>query len=88
MIKVAEASTTIFKGGAFSDLPVQFELFQNYPNPFNPSTTINFALPEQSDVTIRIYDVMGRRIATLMDENRLAGYHNVVWDARRVASET
>jgi hypothetical protein len=86
----ADASTTITVSteDEIADLPVQFELFQNYPNPFNPSTTINFALPEQSDVTIRIYDVMGRRIATLLNENRTAGYHNVVWDAGSVASGT
>lgn len=86
----ADASTTITVSTEddVADLPVQFELFQNYPNPFNPSTTINFALPEQSDVTIRIYDVMGRQIATLMNENRPAGYHNILWDAGSVASGT
>jgi hypothetical protein len=86
----ADASTTITVSteDGVADMPIQFELFQNYPNPFNPSTTINFALPEQSDVTIRIYDVTGRRIATLLNENRPAGYHNIVWDAGSVASGT
>lgn len=83
----ADASTTItVSNDDLADLPERFELFQNYPNPFNPSTTINFALPEQSDVIIRIYDVMGRRVATLLDENRPAGYHNIVWNAGSVAS--
>ena len=86
----ADASTTITVSteDEVADLPVQFELFQNYPNPFNPSTTINFALPEQSDVTIRIYDVTGRQIATLLNESKPAGYHNIVWDAGSVASGT
>ncbi|HKL16360.1 MAG TPA: T9SS type A sorting domain-containing protein, partial [Balneolaceae bacterium] len=79
---------TVSNEEIISGLPDSFELFQNYPNPFNPSTTINFALPEQSDVTIRIYDVMGRQIATLLNENRPAGYHNIVWDAGSVASGT
>lgn len=87
---VADASTTITVSTeeGVVDLPLQYELFQNYPNPFNPSTTINFALPEQSDVTIQIYDVTGRRVATLLNENRPAGYHNITWNAGSVASGT
>lgn len=86
----ADAYTTITVSteDGVADMPVQFELFQNYPNPFNPSTTINFALPQQSDVMIRIYDVMGRQITTLLDENRPAGYHNIVWYAGSAASGT
>jgi hypothetical protein len=84
----ASTSITVSTEEGVADLPMQYELFQNYPNPFNPSTVINYSLPEASDVTIRIYDVMGRRIATLLNEKQTAGWHNVTWNAGSVASGT
>lgn len=90
MKTVADATTriTVSVDDEFSDLPVRYELFQNYPNPFNPSTNIPFALPEQADVTITVYDIMGRRVATLLNETRPAGWHNIAWNASSVASGT
>jgi hypothetical protein len=67
-------------------LPVEFELLQNYPNPFNPLTTIRFNLPEQAHVNIAIYDILGRRVETLVDGDRTAGYHQVTWNASGFAS--
>jgi len=62
-------------------LPQQFELYQNYPNPFNPSTTINFELPGAGWVNLVIYDVTGREVATLIDEQGLGGRHSMNWIA-------
>ncbi len=63
--------------------PVAFRLEQNYPNPFNPSTTINFALPQQAQVTLEVYNMLGQRVATLVSGEELtAGHHNVVWNGR------
>lgn len=59
--------------------PVALELGQNYPNPFNPETTIGFGLPEAGHVRLEIYNVLGQRIRTLVDDNRPAGQHEVVW---------
>jgi hypothetical protein len=59
-----------------------FELYPNYPNPFNPTTTIRFSLPEANRVSLRIYNSMGQLVRTLLSENRDAGYHWVVWDAK------
>ena len=64
----------------------KFSLDEAYPNPFNPSTTINFGLPIESDVTILIYDLQGRKVATLIEGNVSAGYHTVVWDANAYSS--
>ncbi|MFQ5496092.1 MAG: T9SS type A sorting domain-containing protein, partial [Phycisphaerae bacterium] len=61
-------------------IPGRFDLGQNYPNPFNPATTIRFALPVRTHVRLTVYDVAGRRVATLVDETRPAGAHRVVWD--------
>ncbi|MFQ5485275.1 MAG: T9SS type A sorting domain-containing protein, partial [Desulfobacterales bacterium] len=63
-----------------------FQLDQNYPNPFNPVTTIRFHISIHSKVTLTIYDVIGREIATLVDNRITAGPHEVEWNAKGVAS--
>jgi hypothetical protein len=69
-----------------SGLPRAFALSQNYPNPFNPSTTIKFELPEAADVQMEVFDLTGRKVATLVQERRNAGYHQVNFNASRLAS--
>ncbi len=61
-------------------IPTQFNLFQNYPNPFNPSTIISYTLPKQSVVTIKIYDVLGREVKTLLSSEQPAGVHKIEWN--------
>ncbi len=63
-----------------------YELFQNYPNPFNPNTKINFALPKQGFVTLKIYDITGREIKTLVNEVKQAGYYTVDFNASHLSS--
>ena len=67
-------------------LPTDYQLQQNYPNPFNPTTTIEFALPKQSDVKLVVYDASGRVVEELVNGNYQAGYHKVVFDASKLAS--
>jgi hypothetical protein len=67
-------------------LPGDYSLSQNYPNPFNASTTIRYALPEEAEVTIEIYDILGRRIETLVVGKHPAGSHTVVWEAKNTPS--
>jgi len=57
-----------------------FQLYQNYPNPFNPAITIKFNLPKTSYVTLKIYNILGQEIRTILYEHREAGYHSVKWD--------
>ena len=59
----------------------QYTLHQNYPNPFNPVTTLRYDLPENAMINITIYDMLGRRVKTLMDQPQDAGYRSVLWDA-------
>ena len=61
-------------------LPKEFTLHQNYPNPFNPSTTITFAIPVESLVRIEIYDILGRRVTTLLNEIMIIGNHQIEWN--------
>jgi parallel beta-helix repeat protein len=63
-------------------LPVKFVLHDNYPNPFNPRTTIAFDLPEESHVTLIIYDISGREVVRLVDGNLHEGFRHAVWDGR------
>ena len=67
-------------------LPTVFNLEQNYPNPFNPSTVISYQLPVNSNVSLKIYDLLGREIATLVNEEQSAGWKEVKWNATGVAS--
>ena len=67
-------------------IPIQYELSQNYPNPFNPVTKINFAIPKQGLVSIKIYDVLGREIKSLVNEIRTPGRYSVEFDASEFSS--
>ncbi len=66
--------------------PRAFRLAQNYPNPFNPTTTIEYSIPNKAKVTLKIFDIRGREVATLVDNNKLAGKHKVNFDASIFAS--
>jgi len=66
--------------------PNNFSLNQNYPNPFNPSTSIEFQLPKESFVTLKIYNILGVEIATLLNEQKPAGVHKINFDASGLTS--
>ncbi len=67
-------------------IPTAYSLSYNYPNPFNPSTTIKYDLPKQSNVTLKIYSVLGEEVATLVNAEQMAGRYKVEWNADRYAS--
>jgi hypothetical protein len=71
---------------AASDLPATFALHSAYPNPFNPRVTLNYDLPQNSRVTLEVFDLMGRKVATLVDGEIAAGTHQLNWDASHLAS--
>jgi hypothetical protein len=71
--------STVVAGGGEDQFPKAYNLYQNYPNPFNPSTAIEFSLPVDSDVTLKIYNSLGQEINTLVNENMNAGNHRVYW---------
>jgi hypothetical protein len=88
----SSSNTYWFELGTVSAVPIPlpvpetFRLFQNYPNPFNPTTTIEYSVPSNQYVSLRIYDVLGRELSTLVSESKSAGTYTVVWDARGYAS--
>ncbi len=64
-----------------NEVPTVYSLSQNYPNPFNPTTKISFSLPKQQDVTIKIYDIMGREVLTLVNKTMKPGKYDAIWSA-------
>ncbi len=66
--------------------PEKFEVYQNFPNPFNPTTAISYQLSAVSRVSLTVYNLLGQEVASLVDGDRLAGYHQEMWDATRCAS--
>ncbi|MFA5886749.1 MAG: T9SS type A sorting domain-containing protein [Patescibacteria group bacterium] len=68
------------------NLPISFNLSQNYPNPFNPSTTISYSVPENSFVTLKVYDILGKEVAILVNEEKTVGNYQVNFDGSQLAS--
>jgi hypothetical protein len=62
-------------------IPQEYSLQQNYPNPFNPSTSISYQLPANSFVSLKVFDMLGREVATLVDEVKNAGTYSTTWNA-------
>lgn len=76
----------VSSAGNEPDVPSTFALSQNFPNPFNPTTTIQYAVPRAVNVSLSVYDMLGRQVATLVAAERTAGSYTVTWDASRSAS--
>jgi fibronectin type 3 domain-containing protein len=81
------AGDLIYKKGSEA-LPEVYAISQNYPNPFNPTTSIKYQLPKNSFVTISIYDMLGREVANLVNEEQEAGYYEFSFDGSQLSSGT
>lgn len=86
IVKYQPATTSSIGGNAVSEKPSTFKLMQNYPNPFNPTTTITYQLPSVSDVKLEVFDVLGRKVATLINARQTPGLHSVNFNATPLAS--
>ena len=79
LVKYSQVTVSVKEGG--SEIPLSYSLEQNYPNPFNPSTTIRFALPKSGHVELKIYNTLGQEVATLANEEKIAGTYSARWNA-------
>ncbi len=71
-----------------ANMPVEFSLSQNYPNPFNPTTTINYSVKSEGFVSLKVYDILGKEVANLVNENKINGNYSVNFDASSLSSGT
>jgi len=89
VLAVGKAEFIQEKFADFGMIPSSFSLDQNYPNPFNPTTTIRYGLPKDENVTLKVYNLLGQQVATLMNNvAKKAGYHNIVWDGLNQHGDT
>lgn len=82
----AEITVTAITGVDGLGIPEEFALEQNYPNPFNPTTVIRYGLPEQSNVVLRVYNILGQEVATLVNTVQPAGWHEVNFNATQLST--
>jgi Secretion system C-terminal sorting domain/Beta-propeller repeat len=83
-VKYVQTPTSV--GSSLIQTPNEFSLSQNYPNPFNPSTIIKFQIPKAGLVTLKVYDILGKEIVALINENKMAGYYEISFNASQLAS--
>jgi len=74
--------------GNNSEIPTVFKLYNNYPNPFNPSTSIKYDVPKNTFVNLSVYDILGKLVTNLVNQDMTAGRYDAVWDAKNYASGT
>lgn len=74
------------RGVPMEEIPSSYHLFQNYPNPFNPTTTIEFSMPQNGPVVLTVYDILGREVETILNQQMDVGQHKVQWNASNVPS--
>ena len=87
VIRYESDAVNIVEAEGLKDIPGRYTLEQNYPNPFNPATTIRYGIPEQSNVRLEVYNALGQRIKTLVDnEEQQPGYYQVIFNAANIAS--
>ncbi len=86
-LAVVEGNITKLKDGEKAATPLVYRLTQNYPNPFNPETNIQYTLPCDTRVTLAIYNLLGQKIRTLVDIDKVAGNHQITWDGLNDAGQ-
>jgi hypothetical protein len=79
---------TVSVNNISNEIPEVFSISQNYPNPFNPNTKIDFSLPAKSTVTLKVYDVLGKEVMTLLDDVKEPGIYQANFNAANIASGT
>jgi len=82
------ATVTVVENQSSKQVPIDWQLSQNYPNPFNVETSINYQVPLRSHVTIEVFNLLGQRLKTLVNEEKNSGYHRLTWDGKDNSGQT
>ena len=82
------ADATFVEEEELNEIPTEFLLTQNYPNPFNPSTKIRYSIPQSSNVIIKVFDILGNEIETLVNEEKPVGTYEITWYAAEPAERS
>ena len=85
-VRLVRTVSTVGINNQGSVITNTFAMYQNYPNPFNPVTTIKYDIPKKAFVKLTVYDILGKEIETLVDENKLAGNYSTNWNASNYPS--
>jgi hypothetical protein len=86
ILKTTTGGATFIEEEEIEEIPTSYVLSQNYPNPFNPSTKIKYSNPKRANVVIRVYDILGNEIETLVKEEKPAGTYEITWNAANLPS--
>jgi hypothetical protein len=76
----------VFSLTVLNNIPTEFSLLQNYPNPFNPQTTIKYLIPQKCFVSITVYDILGKEVSKLVNEEKLSGSYEVQFNGSKLSS--
>ena len=86
ILRTTDGGVSFVEESVIDEIPTNFNLTQNYPNPFNPSTKIRYSVPQASTIVIRVFDVLGNEIETLMNEEKAIGTYEISWYAEQLPS--
>jgi photosystem II stability/assembly factor-like uncharacterized protein len=86
ILRTTNGGVTFIEEEQIDEIPTEFLLSQNYPNPFNPSTRLKYSIPNSSQVVIKVYDILGNEIETLVNEEKPAGTYEITWSAESLPS--
>jgi hypothetical protein len=79
ILKTTNGGVTFIEEEEIDEIPTTYLLTQNYPNPFNPTTKIKYSIPQSSNVLIKVFDILGNEIETLVDEEKSTGTYEITW---------
>ncbi len=86
ILRTTNGGTTFVEENKINEIPTNYSISQNYPNPFNPSTKIRYSVPQSSNVVIKVFDILGNEIETLVNEQKAIGTYEITWYAKHLPS--
>ena len=86
ILRTTNGGVSFVEEQEISEIPTDYKLSHNYPNPFNPSTNIRYSIPQSSNIVIKVFDILGNEIETLVNEDKPVGTYEITWYAEKLSS--